>query len=53
MGDTLYQLVLEMIDDSLDIKRKAGITCQRFRPLRDFHNRLIINSIIYFSLEKL
>ena len=47
MGDTLYPLVLE-IDDSLDIKRKTGITCQRFSPLRDFHNRLIINSIILF-----
>ena len=47
MGDTLCPVVLE-IDDSLDIKRKAGITCQRFSPLRDFHNRLIINSIILF-----
>ena len=47
MGDTLYPLVLE-IGDSLDIKRKTGITCQRFSPLRDFHNRLIINSIILF-----
>ena len=47
MGDTLYPVVLE-IDDSLDIKRKAGITCQRFSPLRDFYNRLIINSIILF-----
>ena len=37
MGDTLYPLVLE-IDDSLDIKRKTGITCQKFIPLRDFHN---------------
>ena len=46
-GDTLFPLVLE-IDDSLDIKRKAGITCQRFSPLRDFYNRLIINSIILF-----
>ena len=41
-GDTLFPLVLE-IDDSLDIKRKAGINCQR-----DFHNRLRINSIVLF-----
>lgn len=47
MGDTLYPLVLE-IDDSLDIKRKTWITCQKFSPLRHFHNRLVINSIILF-----
>ena len=47
MGDTLYPLVLE-IDDSLDIKRKAEITCERLSPSRDFHNVLIINSILLF-----
>ena len=47
MGGTLYPLDLE-IDDSLDIKRKAWITCKKFCPLRHFHNRLIINSIILF-----